>query len=365
VPDDSEAAWEKGEDGVFTPDKLKQVSDFLMISDSMAHADWLAVCGADYRTLDADRQAASFAYLYRVAVESGAGLVFWDKQFDDDCGLYDVEGEARPIASVFESVDRGLGDPELALCKSLVGDAWDRLRGSFTSRTAVSGIANLGTAGLEEEVLFDFSDGDTHGFFALSSPADAKTQHSAAFSQPVLYSWVDPDGAAKSGVRRFFDRAESLKDVTTLSVRLLTQAPDVQECRIVLSLEGQREGGERISYTGKITLANNSWKTVTFQIAAFTTGLDAEAPCVLSLTAEPCADGNEDAAKTPFVVWVRDLYVRYPSSGIENLVPIIIVPTVALLMFAVIFLVYRRTIPAHPRKRAAEGKRSTKERTAR
>jgi len=353
VPDDSGPAWEKGEDGVISPDQFNQISDFLMTSDSVAHADWFAVCGADYRTLNEEQQAVSYAYLYRAALEAGAGLVFWDAQFDDDCGLYTKDGEERPLASVFESIDRGLNEDDLALCQALAGTAWDRLRGNFTSRESVSGLANFGTSGLEEDMLFDFSDSDVHGFFSVASPADAKTQNSAAFQKPVLYSWVDPNSTANSGVRRFFDNAQAFQNVTTLSLRLLTQAPKVQECRIVLSLEGQREGGERVSYESAITLSNNSWQTVTFQISSFTTGLDASAPCVLTLTAQPCRTEEGEISDQPFVLWVRDLYVRYPSDGSATVILTVAVILVVLSVAVLLLLFYGRSVRRKDRKKKA------------
>jgi len=81
--------------------------------------------------------------------------------------------------------------------------------------------------------------------------------------------------------------------------------------------------------------------------------LDASAPCVLTLTAQPCRTEEGEISDQPFVLWVRDLYVRYPSDGSATVILTVAVILVVLSVAVLLLLFYGRSVRRKDRKKKA------------
>ena len=338
--------WEESADAdTVTPVTLARLSNALFTTAS-AHPTYFAVCGLSYSAANEDKQAASFAYAYRAAALANAGLIFYGDHVDEVNGIRTEEGDARRIASLFSEIDTELSPENRLLCENLIGSAWTKDIASLRSRTVVSGVANAGTGGLEENILYDFTEGDTLGFTGIGSLGAPESHNSAAWDAPVLYTWINPAYENRGGVRKILDDATVLEKASSLSVQLLTQIPDCERCTAYLRLEGLTESGARLTYESQVEIQNGTWQTVTYQIGNFTAEADLSRPCVLTLTTEPWAECEEE-----YVLWVKGMNVRKPSGGIGDTVALILILCGVAVGFVAVFLIYHKAGKKHKYKR--------------
>lgn len=317
--------------------ELSELSDFLFNTQDVS-VSYFAVCGLSFSASDADRQAASYALAYRQAVAARADLIFYRDHVDELSGLRAANGDARRILSVFSSIDKGLSAADRRLCADLLGDDWSDDLTDLTSRLTVRGVANAGTSGLEESALFDFTAGECYGFEGVGVSEAPKSNHSAAWNAPVLYTWISPRYGNEGGILKQFSDGTALKNVSSLSVQLLCQIPDVETCSAKLTLEGTAANGKRVTYTSDTIIENGTWQTVTFQIGSFVAEADLSAPVVLTLTTSSDAETQED-----YVLWVKGIDVRRPEAGMTAYLPVILIGGCLAVSFLAVFLIYRKT----------------------
>jgi len=335
VPSDSTASWNADENGLINTASIKSLASYLLTNYEVG-ADWLAMCDVTFPKLSDDEQAASYAYQYRVALDAGVSLHFYGKHFDDATGLFTSQRYAKPIASVFETVDCGLSPRDLAFCQEIAGTAWnDAKLSGFQSREQVTGVASVGASGLEEEMWIDFSRGSTNGFFAVNSRLPATHRESQSLGGSAFCATVRCDEMAQGGMRRFFESSEALANATTLSVKLLTQG-NTENCRVFLTLEGENSAGARISYSSESLLSVGTWQILTFQISSFTSDLNTEAPCVLTVSVEP-----EGGSAGEMTLWLRSLKTRCPSDDSGYLLLYILLLSGIVIAFAASLLIYK------------------------
>ena len=289
---------------------------------------------------------ASLAYAYRAAALANAGLIFYGDHVDEVNGIRTEEGKARRIASLFSEIDTELSPENRLLCEELIGDNWTKDLASLRSRAVVSGVANVGTGGLEENILFDFTEGDTFGFTGVGSLGTPESHNSAAWDAPVLYTWINPTYENRGGVRKILSDATVLEKASSLSVQLLTQIPEGEHCTAYLRLDGLTEGGARLTYESQVEIQNGTWQTVTYQIGNFTAEADLSQPCILTLTTEPEAECEEE-----YVLWVKGMNVRKPSGGIGDTVALILILSGVAVGFLAVFFIYHKTGKKHKHKR--------------
>lgn len=331
--------WELENKTDLSANNLRELSDLLLTSQKDAAVSWFALCDLSFADPDTERQAAAFAYTYRRAVDAGAGLIFFGKQYDDAEGLYHTDGTESRLAATFRLVDCGLSAEDVALCRRYIGESWDHgMTPAYISRTLLRGVSNVGTAGLSEEPFVDFADGALHGFCSIASMEDATTRLSGALGAQALMIWADPESPAKSGVRRVFATAEELVDVSALSIRYLAQLPGGQGYRLQLTLDGYTQTGTRQTYQSSIEATDASWQTATFQIAAFTADLDPQKPCVMSLLIHPNGEVDEE-----FAFWVRDIYYRMPAKSPNFFLPVALAVVALAVAFVLVMILYRRS----------------------
>ena len=329
--------WEATDAGGVTVRDLVDLSSGLLSSVDECRAAGLAVYDVAFDAADEDVQAASYAYTYRLAADAGIDLLFYRDHVDVATGLRNGEGESRRIVSVLSDIDVGLSSADESLCATLIGGAWDKL-GKTVTRVQTSGTSNTGTAGLEENPLFDFTTGESYDFCGVGSLTNPKTHPSGALNAPVLYTWLSPDFGQAGGVRKVLANGQALRGATSLSVSLLTQIPNVSTATAVLRLEGVREDGSRVSYISDVEIANGSWQTVTFGVSSFSAEIDVSKPCVMTLTTEPQGESNAE-----YVLWVSGINVRYPVKQSGMLLPVVVIAACVSVSFFAFFLIYRNT----------------------
>lgn len=324
------------EDGMMSPYDLSEVGAFVLASATAGHASRVAVALPSFDASDEELQAVKLAYSYRLALSAGAGLILYSDHYDDNSGLCGEMGEPRLAAEVFSTIDTGLSEEIDALCASFFGSAWSELKTpSQISRRLLWGISNLGTDGLARKPLFDFSGGDTLGFVGINTMDPPITRGSAAWSEQVLYTWLDPQLGRAGGVRCVLDNASQLVGATSMTIHLLSQAQDTETCTAELKIEGQSAEGVRLCYRSDVSLSNGEWQTVTFQIGGLTADLDTSRPCVVSLTIRPDSDTQE-----PYVLWVKDFDIRTPEKSLSHGSQLLLIFAAAAVTFAILFVSY-------------------------
>ena len=317
---------------------LSALSSYLFSASHRGRASWFAVTGLVFSAENEDTQAAALAYSYRAATAAKATLIFCSAYMQDENGLYSADGTARRAASVFEAIDTGLSADDTRLCESIAGSAWTDLPTQKITRKTDTGSASLGLGAFVENALFDFSVGDTLGFTGVGSVTVPETRNSAAYSAPVLYTWLEPTYGNTAGVRKILSDASALDGAMSVSVRLLTQVPNAETVTARLRLDGTANDGTLLSYESEIEIANGSWQTVTFQISSFVADANLSRPCILTLTTTPDRETDEE-----YVLWVRGMDIRQPEQDHGILIPTLLILCGVLLGFLGVFILYHHS----------------------
>ena len=338
VPTLPSPVWRAAGDDEMSPSELSKLHNFL-IQDSLK-ASWFAVCGLAFSAADPNTQAASYAYAYREAVDADADLIFYASHVGDTAGLRASDGTERPITTLFSSIDSGLDAESLSLCKGTEGLDWDASDVNLTSRTAVSGVSIAESAHFDEEVLFDFTAEDgVRGFSGIGCLQAPAARESGSWQTSVLFCKVAPTYASRGGVCRVLDRADELRDFSSLSWQLLSYVPDAEICTVTLTLEGETDGGERVTYESRVDLKNNMWQTAVFYVEEFTALADPDRPCVIRLS----TSSDAMSAQTPSDLWIHSVSGVKSGTDLGAALPIIVIAVSAVAVMTVVFLIYRKT----------------------
>lgn len=325
------------ENGDLIVSVLSDFSAFLQ-ADKSGAPTWFAICGISYNAEDEDRQAADFAHAYRQSIMANADLVFYGSHTDDRTGLRAENSEPRRIVSLFASIDTGLSAADRRLCEELL-DEWEPDTKDLVSRLTVSGVANAGTIGLEETSLFDFTTGETYGFVGIGTMDPLKSNHSATWNAPTLFTWVDPLYGERGGICKRLDDATILQNTSAASIRLLCQIPEASTCTAHLTLEGTTKEGERLTYESDVNIKNGVWQTVTFQIGNFIADADLSRSVVMTLTTSSDSETDE-----PYTLWVNRIEVRRPTEqGLRTYLPALLTVGCLAVGFLATLLIYRKT----------------------
>lgn len=336
-----------GDDAV-TGASLSELEDLI---SSRRGARWLSVDLVPIQSLDPDLQAAAYAYHYLAAAQAKPSAIFYLSHFDssdgyDQNGLYDADGNARPLASVYASIDSGLSESDLALCRTAWGAAWTAALEAIRSVKRVSGSAGIGMGGMGERALFDFRENSTHGFTEVAALSDVTLRNSGAQGAPVLYLWADPVQSGASGIRKVLPSGSELKNALSLSVHFLAQAADSGSGTARLTLVGSAPNGTKLIYDSTVEVACGSWQTATFQISQFILDADLSKPCVLTFTVEPDIGQTE-----PYPIWVGSVLVRTPEAQSFDLTPMLLILGGVVIGCLGVLLIYRHSVTRAEAKR--------------
>ncbi len=327
-------------EGRIAPGDLPDMGKFLLTDLGSLGGAYLAVRLPDFASAEPERQAVLTAFAYRLALSAGAGIIYANSFYAEDGGLCSPSGEERLAGEVFRTIDTGLSAELTRLCTEEVGEAWEKIKTpSLVSRLQISGNSHVGSSGFTSDPLFDFTEGELFGFVGVGTPEPPVSKNSSAWNAPVLYTWLDPSLPHPAGIRKILPDASPLIGASSLSVHLLTQAPDASTGTATLTVEGVAADGTHRSYRSQVEYANGQWQVVTFQLSAFVTGLDPEKPCVLTLTADPETESDE-----LFVLWVRGIDIRRPEAPMSTNAKLIgVTAGITGVTFVLLLAVYLRT----------------------
>ncbi len=335
------------DENALTTATLSELNSLLSTSTQNG-ASWISVDLTPIQALDADLQAAVYAYHYYMAASARPSMIFYPSHLDstdgyDDNGLRAADYSERPITSVYQSIDSGLSDSALALCRAAWGENWTDSLPTLSSRL-LSGSTSAGTGGMGEQMLFDFRENNTHGFDAVSSLDEVALRDSQSLGTPVLYVWADTAAHTPAGIRKQLETAACLADTLSLSVQFLLQSVS-DSCNATLRIDGYAPDGTRLTYESTATAKGGSWQTVTYQISSFSSAADLSRPCTISFTVSP-----EDAQDEPYPIWISGILSRTPKQTESTLLPLILILGSTALGCVGILLIYRHTAAAAERR---------------
>lgn len=297
------------------PDRPLFLSDLIdtaeELSDTLGNSMRYAVLGVKSSAEDPELQSALYAYAYRVAQTVGADLFIYQTLVDDETGLYTPDGVARPAAESFALADTSENLVSESLASRLLGEDWSDLKSVRPLRVAMEDLANVGVSDDLGKRFFDFADGDGMGFSAVGSANTPTVVNSESWNSSVLMTAISNGAFGEpSGVRCQISDISKLKDAHVLSANLLPQSSTAENAQITLLLEGTASDGRALTMRSSVTLNCNSWQAVTFHVRGFTSMMDEEAPCFLTLTMEPKASEEPATEEEYHALWLHSFNYR-------------------------------------------------------
>lgn len=218
------------------------------------------------------------------------------------------------------------------------------LGASFQSHNIVSSAA-VGEGSGKQTTLVDFTTSDLGVFGTLGNIAAPTFAQSGAWGAPVLYAWLD-SAEAETGIRGTLPTASLLSNADTLSIQLLAQYTKSANYEVTLQLTGTDKNGAPLSLIASTTASAANWQTVTFDVSAFVSLADPDAPCTVTvLTSTDAAESEQ------FVLWVRSLYTSRLETFPEIVIPVACAAVGFLFGFALFFVIYRATCKQNRRPR--------------
>lgn len=334
------APWEESEDDMMTVAQIPALFKFLMGDQILCKPSYLAVSGLSFASADREKQAASIAYSYQLAVAAGANMVFYDDGNSELFGLLDENGGQTSASRVFETMDLGLSGEDSAMVESLSHNHYSKITQSL-SRKELTGTASSGSDGQKNTILYDFSEKDTHGFSAVGGLTEPSCEESASMGRPVLYTWLSAESTADGeGVRKLLPNGQALENAFSISLRMLLQNLETPTSRVTLRLDGiSKNGSQRITFEASAELENDSrWQTAIFYIGSFVAEADLSQPCVMTLYTDTSAPKD-----TEYLLWLDSVDIRKPEKQLGEIVYLVIALGAVLVGFFLIFLIYRLT----------------------
>ena len=307
-------AWKKDDTDAVGLDDLYDLAQFLTTSNNRKERP-LLVGKVTLVHGDEEDMTASLVYAYRMAVQAGADLFFYDELRSGSTGLRTLNGEASALGRVFATIDRSDVETDRICLRAMGLEAFEALPPAEGKRLDTVGVASPGSSGDGDLVLFDFSTGDDHGFSPVGEASMPQKHDSSAWSAPVLYTWFNPtEPGVNNGIRRLLSSDELPKNSTTLSLDLLTQLPAGVEGQIRLTLVGTANGSRLLRHTSEMRIRGDSWQTVNFGIADFLSELSDGSPVLLMLEVLP-----DEPVDTSYVFWLRQIRAVVPATErVEN-----------------------------------------------
>ncbi len=312
--------WESTDPDVMSIQAVRPLTEAIFVGARVKGAPAsISVYDVKISAEDEALQAASLAYIYRVARNTSVTALYYGVERSDEFGLCASDGRARAVCAVYEDMDAVLSYESEMLCRRVMGDAWDEIKTVPNATVEVGGVANLGDNGFKTKPLFDFSEGESFGFSSINGLMTPECRTSSAWNGEVLYTWLQADGKdADAGVNVMIPNTERLQKATALSVRVLLQIPNVEHANLTLRLTGVTPTGAPIRYESTLEVAAGAWQTATFSVANFTSELAPHSCCNLSLVSDtaPAVAPGEDTA---YVFWLHDISLFKPAMNLDSL----------------------------------------------
>ena len=272
-----------------------------------------SICG-----LNEDAQAASYAYAYYKALDSGkVNALIYDKAVDGEgdslrSGAYALGAngtpQAKKLTSVFESVDNGtVGD--ISYISALIGEGWNNLYKPLAKdalrRNAIKGNSSSDQGKTELSVIASFDNGSYFGFTPISAEY-VELRYADGKNNPSLYVSLDSEFTGdKAGAVTDKLSLDQIKKAGYLTVtsRIDSESADSS---LTICLSGYDKSGKAISYIATNRISSNEWVEISYNIEEFLKLVD-EDELRLSVTAGS-VDGND-----PDGLWISRISTEAPD----------------------------------------------------
>lgn len=327
-------SWENADKSSVTPETLTDL--VASLSKQTNSPSYRAITAVGIAADTPERQAAEFAHLYAKASDAHFDLILWGAHYDRDYGLYDMDGTARPVADLFSDIDAGLSENQLLVCKDRSEALYTLIKKLTPTRHKLSGTGSSGTGSGKSELLYDFTDGALHGFYAPNGRVQSML--SGAYNANVLYATFEK-GVSAPVLMTVLPNGHALRDATSLSFHFLAQyAQSVNDsCTLTLTLTGTDTAGNTLTLSANAPTSTRSWQNVSFHITPFVSSMDPDRPVTLTLCAKDDAD-----APGAMSLWIKSVRVYSPEGEYGLWLTLGLSGGGIALGFLVIFYFYRK-----------------------
>ena len=278
-------------------------------SDKLGRTSRLCILGLKISAADPELQSALYTYAYRAARNAQADFLIYGTPVDDETGLYDSNGLPRPAAECFALADTSENLLGETLASNRLGAEWERLNSVRAARVSITEPANRGVSEDLGKRYFDFSEGDPMGFAAVGTATEPAVVTSESWNGQVMMTAISGGAFGEaSGLRCEVTEVKKLRNAHVLSANLLPQSSGAEEAEVTLLLEGTAADGRAISLRSSLTLPCNEWQAVSFHVRGFTSLMDENAPCSVTLTMEPSSENAPSDAH--HALWLHSVNLR-------------------------------------------------------
>lgn len=266
------------------------------IRESVGKNTSVCVAGLCIPAANGALQSALYAYAYRASQGIKADFLIYKTPVHAETGLYDADGFPRSAAECFALADTAENLVAETLAAELLGKDWTSLKAPRVARIALTEKGYANTADNAGKLYFDFSkDSDQPQFEAIGNATSPSTVRSESWNANVLTTKITPAPmGVNSGIRTKITDTKKLHKAQVLSANLHLQSNGAEKAEVTMLLEGTATDGKSVSLKATITLNCNEWQTVSFPISGFTTLMDPNVPCSLSLTMTPIESETQD-----------------------------------------------------------------------
>ena len=293
------------------------LSDLISVTEalreSVGKSTNVCVAGLRIPAKDASLQSALYAYAYRASQGIKANFLIYETPLHSETGLYDSDGFPRSAAECFALADTSENLVAEALAAELLGKDWTSLKTPRAARISLTEKGYTNTPDNVGKIYFDFSkESEQPKFEAIGNAGTPSTVRSESWNTNVLTTQISPAAmGASSGIRTKITDTKKLQKAQVLSANLHPQSGNAEKAEITLLLEGTATDGKAVSLKATITLNCNEWQTASFPIGGFTTLMDPEAPCSLSLTMTPVESETQgETAGDHNALWLHSISLR-------------------------------------------------------
>jgi hypothetical protein len=309
------------------------------IRESVGKSTNVCVAGLCIPAADGALQSALYAYAYRASQGIKADFLIYKTPVHAETGLYDADGFPCSAAECFALADTAENLVAETLAAELLGKDWTSLKSPRVARIALTEKGYTNTADNAGKLYFDFSkESDQPQFEAIGNATSPSTARSEAWNANVLTAQITPAPmGVNSGIRTKITDSKKLQKAQVLSANLHPQSNGAETAEITLLLEGTSTDGKSVSLEATVTLNCNEWQTVSFPISGFTTLMDPESPCSLSLTMTPVESEMQDENPgTHHALWLHSVSLRGAATDFSGLILVGVIAGGFLIGFSVI-----------------------------
>lgn len=303
-----------------------------------------------------EKQAASYAYAYYKVLENGnVDALIYSAHTDSQSlisgsGLWstDKNGNAidrRALYNVFMTIDTKDTSALNALGISSMIPSWSTLAEAQASHAAtrqfVTGEEVAEKPSSKTQTLFSFTDGTLQSFTPGSGTEYLELKKDATLGWPVLCAQLERSQPnAYMGISNATLQGSDLKGIKVLALNVCpdvdTAEPVSLKLRLVKQGNGTLSAGHgQVVFEDVVELQPNQWRTVYFDVSAFTTLVGGDDAITVSVQLKvPSLEENGDCAL------LLDRVQAYGKMGIQSYEWIIIVVSIIAVLGLIVGLVY-------------------------